>query len=153
MISKVIIGLLVAALGAASVAAFAHNYQRSPDHMVEKVTKRLDLDEQQQQALRELIESKQAMREQMREQFWDKKSVRQEMIDELTNKPTLQVSDITNLMDNKYQNVKTMTIPVLEKLVVFRNSLNPTQLEEARGFIQKMAFHSMRNKAGFGHHR
>lgn len=106
----------------------------SADKKVEKLTKKLDLNEEQQQLLKEFAEAKHSMRETRKES----RQNNSDAFEALAEKETLEVDDITGLMEEKSEERKAAMQPVLEKFVAFRNSLNEEQRAESQGMLRNL---------------
>ncbi len=143
--------LLSAIIGLSTVATvtYAHKKNRGNiEHMVAKVTDKLSLTETQQASFREFAEAKKALREQVREQRGEKKESRREAFNQLTTKDNLQAQEIVDFIDEKRLQKREMMMPVLEKFVVFHNSLDAEQRLKSQKIYKRI----LSKLVGRGHH-
>lgn len=140
---KFILPTLIVLVSAIAVTGLVHAKSHNPDTIVERVTKKLSLDDQQQQALRDFVMAKQSLRQQLKQERQEKK----QQLDigkftspfaALNQKESIEVSDITKIIDAKQAERREQRLPLLEKFVVFRNLLSQEQREAGQKVMKRM---------------
>lgn len=140
-IALISLGLVIVAVGAMGASGFCDkrgNPEEFANHMVEKITKKLSLSEDQVAKLEiaktELLAIKKdmnAQRQTMRTSFVD-----------MIEKPTLDQQTILSMVKEKTQTVNDKAPQVVVALAGFYDSLNPEQQEKLREKIKdKMESH------------
>lgn len=149
---KIAISTITALSLIAGVAYAAHKdgeYKNcKTEHKVEQLTEQLGLNESQQQLLREFTDARKAMRENRK----DKREAKMAELKTLSEKEVLEVSDITNMMEQKQEQRRAAMQPILEKFVAFRNSLTEEQRAESQGMIKHLLMGGHRGHRGKKHH-
>jgi len=140
---KLIIPALILLIGAVTVSGIVHAKSHDPDKIVEKVTKKLSLDNQQQQALRDFVTAKFELREQLKKEREQSKQQRESgefksPFAQLKEKDTITVDEITSVIDAKMVERRERRLPLLEKFVAFRNSLSKEQSEQGEKVMKRL---------------
>ncbi|MGV7222054.1 MAG: Spy/CpxP family protein refolding chaperone [Nitrospinales bacterium] len=140
-IALISIGLLIAAVGIVGASGFCDkrgNPEKFANHMVEKITKKLSLREDQVAKLEVAKNELLAIKKDMRAQ---RQTMRTSFVD-LIEKPTLDQQTILSMVKEKTQAVNDKAPQVVVALAGFYDSLNPEQQEKLREKIKdKMESH------------
>jgi len=135
------LGLVIAAVGAMGVSGFCDkrgNPEKFSNRMVEKITKKLSLREDQVAKLEIAKNELLAIKKDMREQ---RQTMRTSFVD-LVEKPILDQQTILSMVKEKTQAVNDKAPQVVVALAGFYDSLDPEQQEKLREKIKdKMESH------------
>ena len=147
--TKVIVAVLAVAGSTSAVYAFSRHggWHMTPDEKVEfvtdRVTKKLELDSQQQQNFNTLAES-------VAQIMIDVRAARGQHFDEISallQEPSLNQARVLELVQQKTQMINEKAPLVVSSLAVFLDSLNAEQKQE----LQDMIEHRRRHH-GHGYH-
>jgi Spy/CpxP family protein refolding chaperone len=146
--TTLVAAILCITLGAVSVTASAHSrqerQQQHAEQMVERISEKLDLNEQQQAQLQVLKNAVLQAKQQVREQSGD---VRDE-ISQLFDQPQLDRQKMLNLVQLKANVITEQAPSVIDALGDFYDNLSPAQQQEARIHLQHMIEQGPRHHRG-----
>ncbi|WP_455204958.1 Spy/CpxP family protein refolding chaperone [Kaarinaea lacus] len=139
-ISKTVLVVLIGAVTAIGVTACGHRHhspEQRAERMVDKISSKLDLNEEQQQKLRAVKEEfVTAMRQHHQEQ--------QQLFDQLiadVQKPQLDKQLLVDMVEKRRQAFDDIAPKVIDKIVEFHASLNDEQKQKAAEHMQYFREH------------
>ena len=147
---RIIAAVLIIAGSSGAVYAYSKHggWSMSPEEKVEfvteRVTKKLDLDSQQQQRFAELAET-------VAQIMLDVKGTRQQHVDEigaLLQEPSFNQARVMEMVQQKTQMINEKAPLVISSLAVFLDSLDAGQKQQLQDFLQNHRHH---HRHGAGH--
>ena len=145
--SKIIIAVLAVAGSSGAVYAFSKggDWHMTPEEKVEfvteRVTKKLELDSQQQQNFTTLAET-------VAQIMIDARAARQQQVEEITallQEPNLNQARVLEIVQQKTQLVNEKAPLVVTSLAVFLDSLNAEQKQELQEMLEHHRHHHHRH--------
>ena len=150
--TKIIIAVLAVAGSTSAVYAFSRHggWHMTPDEKVEfvteRVTKKLELDSQQQQNFTALAESVAAI-------MLDVRAGREQQFDEISallQEPSLNQARLLEMVQQKTQMINEKAPLVVSSLAVFLDSLNAEQKQQLQQMLEHKRQHHRHDHHGHG---
>lgn len=132
--------MIVLSLSLATSAVYAGkkgnrgNPEERQKQMVEKVTKKLELNDEQQGKLKDLMAAVKKKREQMKEG----RKEGQAEVKTLLLAEKLDKAKLKSLFEKRHEALKSNSDEVLDKLIAFHGSLSPDQKQQAVKFLERL---------------
>ena len=131
MQTKKILWIVIPVLALVGVGVAGAGYRHfhghhNPEHMVERISDKLDLNDEQKQKLEAV---KDALLKGRQDLLQERAEVMDQLIEEI-RKPEIDQAQVLTLIEERKSAIDTMTSRVLEPMIEFHKSLNDTQREK-----------------------
>jgi Spy/CpxP family protein refolding chaperone len=126
--------VVVLGVGAAAAGYKHHGGHHSPERMVQRISDRLELTDEQRQKLDAVKEALVSSRQEMRQERAETIS---RLIDEV-KKPALDEEVMMELIDERKTRLEKILLRIIEPMIAFHSSLNEQQRQKIVNLLETM---------------